>query len=221
MGASEFALRWVGRIEDGWMAHSVTPARFPRSLDVIREAGFAAGRDLSGFGNMVTAVVNIQDDAYAATVDARRYLDLYYGANYRAERLHAWGRSAPLPGARRGSSGPADRAARGSLSALPPWATRRPSFAVRPKTCCRASDASGSARGRRSGRRMRLQNYLRLSDIILTIGTPVVNFSDRIVAWMNRAMGVGFAFQFPKNRPASWRCGPHQCRPGSRGRRAW
>lgn len=42
-----------------------------------------------GFGNIVTAVLNIQDDADAAVADAKRYLDLYYGANYTPERLHA------------------------------------------------------------------------------------------------------------------------------------
>lgn len=46
---------------------------------------------MDGFGNIVTAVVNIQDDAEAAMADAKRYLDLYYGANYTPERPHAWG----------------------------------------------------------------------------------------------------------------------------------
>jgi alkanesulfonate monooxygenase SsuD/methylene tetrahydromethanopterin reductase-like flavin-dependent oxidoreductase (luciferase family) len=45
---------------------------------------------MGGFGNIVTAVVNIQEDADAAVADAKRYLDLYYGASYTPERLHAW-----------------------------------------------------------------------------------------------------------------------------------
>jgi alkanesulfonate monooxygenase SsuD/methylene tetrahydromethanopterin reductase-like flavin-dependent oxidoreductase (luciferase family) len=90
-GGSDFALRRVGRVADGWMTHSVTPEGVRRSLDLIQDAGRAAGRDMVGFGNIVTAVLNIQDDANVAVADAKRYLDLYYGANYTPERLHAWG----------------------------------------------------------------------------------------------------------------------------------
>lgn len=90
-GGSDFALKRVGRVADGWMTHSVTPDGFRRSLDVIEAAGRSAGREIDGFGNIVTAVLNIQDDADAAMTDAKRYLDLYYGADYTPQRLHAWG----------------------------------------------------------------------------------------------------------------------------------
>jgi len=90
-GGSGFALRRVGRVADGWMTHSVTPEGFRQSLDLIRDTGRTAGRDMDGFGNIVTAIVNIQDDADAAMADAKRYLDLYYGADYTPDRLRAWG----------------------------------------------------------------------------------------------------------------------------------
>ena len=90
-GGSEFALKRVGRIADGWMTHSVTPEGFDRSWSLIQDTGAAAGRDMRGFGNIVTAVLNIQDDTDAAVADAKSYLDAYYGANYTPERLHAWG----------------------------------------------------------------------------------------------------------------------------------
>ena len=90
-GGSAFALRRVGRVADGWMTHSVTPEGFHRALDLILDTGRAAGRTMEGFGNIVTAVLNVQDDADAALADAKRYLDLYCGANYTPERLHAWG----------------------------------------------------------------------------------------------------------------------------------
>jgi alkanesulfonate monooxygenase SsuD/methylene tetrahydromethanopterin reductase-like flavin-dependent oxidoreductase (luciferase family) len=90
-GGSDFALRRVGRVADGWMMHSVTPEGFRRSLDLILDTGRAAGRNMDRFGNIVTAVLNIQDEPDAAVTDAKRYLDLYYGANYSVERLHAWG----------------------------------------------------------------------------------------------------------------------------------
>jgi hypothetical protein len=58
---------------------------------VIEETGRKSGREMGGFGNIITAVLNIQDDAEAAMVDAKRYLDRYYGADYSPDRLHAWG----------------------------------------------------------------------------------------------------------------------------------
>jgi alkanesulfonate monooxygenase SsuD/methylene tetrahydromethanopterin reductase-like flavin-dependent oxidoreductase (luciferase family) len=73
------------------MTHSVTPDGFRRSLDVIENAGRTSGRDLAQFGNVVTAVLNVQDDADTAVADAQRYLELYYGTRYTPERLHAWG----------------------------------------------------------------------------------------------------------------------------------
>jgi alkanesulfonate monooxygenase SsuD/methylene tetrahydromethanopterin reductase-like flavin-dependent oxidoreductase (luciferase family) len=90
-GGSDFALRRVGRVADGWMTHSVTPEGFRHALDVIAAAAAAAGRDMNGFGNIITAVMNIQDDEEAAMADAKRYLDLYYDADYTPERLRAWG----------------------------------------------------------------------------------------------------------------------------------
>jgi len=124
MGGSEFALRRAGRVADGWMTHPVAPEGFRRSRDLIQEAGRAAGRDMGGFGNIVTAVVNVQDDADAAVADAKRYLDLYYGASYTPERLHAWG---PIgtPAQCAGWIGRFEASGcRGSRSGSPRWAMR-------------------------------------------------------------------------------------------------
>ncbi len=90
-GGSDFALRRVGRVADGWMTHSVSPDGFRRSLDVVLQAGRDAGRDMAGFGNILCHHVNIGPDADAALADAKRYLDGYYSANYTAERLRSWG----------------------------------------------------------------------------------------------------------------------------------
>jgi alkanesulfonate monooxygenase SsuD/methylene tetrahydromethanopterin reductase-like flavin-dependent oxidoreductase (luciferase family) len=90
-GGSDFALRRVGRIADGWMTHSVSPDGFRRSLDVVLQAARDAGRDTSGFDNILCHHVNIGPDADAALADAKRYLDGYYNANYTAERLRSWG----------------------------------------------------------------------------------------------------------------------------------
>jgi alkanesulfonate monooxygenase SsuD/methylene tetrahydromethanopterin reductase-like flavin-dependent oxidoreductase (luciferase family) len=89
-GGSDFVLRRVGRIADGWMTHSVSPDGFRRSWDTILQAGREAGRDVAGFDNVLCHHVNIAEDREAALADAKRYLDLYYGANYSRERLEAW-----------------------------------------------------------------------------------------------------------------------------------
>ncbi len=94
-GGSDFALRRVGRIADGWMTHSVSPAGFARSWQVILRAGEEAGRDMAGFDNVLCHHVNIAETADAALDDAKRYLDLYYSANYDRARLESWGAYGP------------------------------------------------------------------------------------------------------------------------------
>jgi len=49
-----------------------------------------AGRETDRFDNVLCHHININEDADAALADAKRYLDLYYGANYTKERLQAW-----------------------------------------------------------------------------------------------------------------------------------
>lgn len=90
-GGSSFALKRVGRVADGWMTHSVSPAGFRESLDVVLQAGKDAGRDMDGFDNILCHHVNIAADQDTALADAKRYLDGYYNANYTPERLRAWG----------------------------------------------------------------------------------------------------------------------------------
>ncbi len=106
------------------MICSVTQEGFARSWTLIRETGQAEGRAMDGFGNIVTAVLNIQDDADEALTDAKSYLDLYYGTDYTPERLHAWGPSARPPHVPPGSGASAGRAARALPSAWRPRATR-------------------------------------------------------------------------------------------------
>jgi alkanesulfonate monooxygenase SsuD/methylene tetrahydromethanopterin reductase-like flavin-dependent oxidoreductase (luciferase family) len=89
-GGSETALARVGKIADGWMTHSVSPAGFRRSWDFILQAGRADGRDMSGFDNVLYHHVNVNDDKDAALADSKRFLDIYYSADYNKERLEAW-----------------------------------------------------------------------------------------------------------------------------------
>lgn len=90
-GGSDFALKRVGRIADGWMTHSVSPEGFGRSWQVILQAGQDAERDMAGFDNILCHHVNIAAEPDTALADAKQYLDGYYSANYTPERLRSWG----------------------------------------------------------------------------------------------------------------------------------
>jgi alkanesulfonate monooxygenase SsuD/methylene tetrahydromethanopterin reductase-like flavin-dependent oxidoreductase (luciferase family) len=89
-GGSQPALTRVGALADGWMTHSVSPDGFRRSWDFILEVGRANGRDMAGFDNVLYHHVNVNDDKDAALADSKRFLDLYYSADYSKERLEAW-----------------------------------------------------------------------------------------------------------------------------------
>ncbi|MBM3529698.1 MAG: LLM class flavin-dependent oxidoreductase [Alphaproteobacteria bacterium] len=89
-GGSEFALRRVGRVADGWMTHSVSPEGFRNSWDFILNTGREHGRDMSGFDHVLYHHINVNEDKDAALADSKKFLDLYYGANYSKERLEAW-----------------------------------------------------------------------------------------------------------------------------------
>jgi alkanesulfonate monooxygenase SsuD/methylene tetrahydromethanopterin reductase-like flavin-dependent oxidoreductase (luciferase family) len=89
-GGSDFALRRVGRVADGWMTHSVSPEGFQKSWEFILDAGREQGRDMSGFDHVLYHHINVNDDRDAALADSKKFLDLYYTANYSKERLEAW-----------------------------------------------------------------------------------------------------------------------------------
>ena len=89
-GGSERALGRVGKLADGWMTHSVSPEGFRRSWDFILQTGCEQGGDRAGFDNVLYHHVNVNDDKAEALADSKRFLDLYYSADYGKERLEAW-----------------------------------------------------------------------------------------------------------------------------------
>ena len=89
-GGSEIALTRVGKLADGWMTHSVSPQGFQRSWDFILQVGHDAGRDMTGFDNILYHHINVNDDKGAALADSKTFLDLYYSADYSKERLESW-----------------------------------------------------------------------------------------------------------------------------------
>jgi alkanesulfonate monooxygenase SsuD/methylene tetrahydromethanopterin reductase-like flavin-dependent oxidoreductase (luciferase family) len=89
-GGSELALTRVGTIADGWMTHSVSPDGFQRSWDFILERGREHGRDMSAFDNVLYHHNNVNADKQEALADSKKFLDLYYSADYTKARLEAW-----------------------------------------------------------------------------------------------------------------------------------
>lgn len=89
-GGSEFALTRVGKIADGWMTHSVSPQGFKASWEFILNVGRQHGRDMAGFDNVLYHHINVNEDKVAGLADAKKFLDLYYGANYTKERVESW-----------------------------------------------------------------------------------------------------------------------------------
>ena len=89
-GGSEFALTRVGQVADGWMTHSVSPEGFRKSWDFILAGGREQGRDMSRFDHVLYHHINVNDDREQALADSKKFLDLYYTANYSKERLEAW-----------------------------------------------------------------------------------------------------------------------------------
>jgi alkanesulfonate monooxygenase SsuD/methylene tetrahydromethanopterin reductase-like flavin-dependent oxidoreductase (luciferase family) len=89
-GGSELALTRVGQIADGWMTHSVGPEGFKHSWDFILHVAREAGRDPSPFDNVLYHHVNVNPDKEAALADSKKFLDLYYGADYSKPRIEAW-----------------------------------------------------------------------------------------------------------------------------------
>ncbi len=77
-GRSDAALRRAGRLGDGWVSYVVTADRYRQSVEKIRAAALAAGRDLDRFETAHLAFITIGKDyekAKAAWVKrlSRRY----------------------------------------------------------------------------------------------------------------------------------------------------
>src|SRR5436309_11274154 len=89
-GGSELALTRVGKIADGWMTHSLSPDGFKRSWDFILRVGRENGRDVSRFDNVLYHHVNVNADKEAALADSKKFLDLYYAADYSKARIESW-----------------------------------------------------------------------------------------------------------------------------------
>ncbi|MFQ5829498.1 MAG: LLM class flavin-dependent oxidoreductase [Candidatus Methylomirabilia bacterium] len=61
-GRSDAALQRAGRLGNGWVSYVVTPERYAQSLEKIRAAAHAAGRDLSSFDTAHLTFITVGKD---------------------------------------------------------------------------------------------------------------------------------------------------------------
>jgi probable F420-dependent oxidoreductase len=81
-GRSEAALARAARVGDGWISYLVTPARYRRSLERIREVADGAGRRLDGFVRAHLAFVTVGRDHESARATWVRRLTRRYNQDF-------------------------------------------------------------------------------------------------------------------------------------------
>lgn len=88
--ALERSFRRVARLADGWMTHSIPPAEFKRRWGRVQEYASEEGRRLDPESTCLYHNINVNPDRDAAMAETKKFLDLYYTANFTAERIEQW-----------------------------------------------------------------------------------------------------------------------------------
>jgi len=92
-GSGPRMLRLAGRLFDGWLPFSPTPAEYASGLRAVHEAAERAGRDPSAVATGAYLTVAVADTASAAAGDLDTYMRAYYGVPAevmaRAQACHA------------------------------------------------------------------------------------------------------------------------------------
>jgi probable F420-dependent oxidoreductase len=78
-GRTPAAMRRAARRGDGWMPYLYSPNAYRRSVDTIRDAARADGRDLSGFEWMLYLYCSVRRDGDRARNDVASFLGGAYG----------------------------------------------------------------------------------------------------------------------------------------------
>jgi probable F420-dependent oxidoreductase len=81
-GRKEPAMRRAALLGDGWLPYLYSPRRYAASVEVIRNAATAAGRDLGDFEWCAFIFVNINRDGAVAREQAARTLGGTYGGDF-------------------------------------------------------------------------------------------------------------------------------------------
>ncbi len=88
--ALERSFRRVARLADGWMTHSIPPDEFVRRWGRVAEYAQQEGRQLSIENTCLYHNINVNPDRNAAMAETKKFLDLYYTANFTPERIEQW-----------------------------------------------------------------------------------------------------------------------------------
>jgi len=88
--ALERSFRRVARLADGWMTHSIPPDEFVRRWGRVAEYAQQEGRSLSIANTCLYHNINVNSDREAAMAETKKFLDLYYTANFTPERIDQW-----------------------------------------------------------------------------------------------------------------------------------
>jgi alkanesulfonate monooxygenase SsuD/methylene tetrahydromethanopterin reductase-like flavin-dependent oxidoreductase (luciferase family) len=88
--ALERSFRRVARLADGWMTHSIPPDEFVHRWGRIQEYAQQEGRQLDLASTCLYHNINVNPDREAALAETKKFLDLYYTADFTREKIEAW-----------------------------------------------------------------------------------------------------------------------------------
>jgi alkanesulfonate monooxygenase SsuD/methylene tetrahydromethanopterin reductase-like flavin-dependent oxidoreductase (luciferase family) len=87
---SEFAMRRVARIADGWMSVNIFPGMFSALWKSLGGYLVEEKKDPAAFPNIAYHNINIGPDRAAALEESKRFLDQYYGPVFSPAMVEAW-----------------------------------------------------------------------------------------------------------------------------------
>jgi alkanesulfonate monooxygenase SsuD/methylene tetrahydromethanopterin reductase-like flavin-dependent oxidoreductase (luciferase family) len=88
--ALERSFRRVARLADGWMTDSIPPDEFVRRWGRVKEYAQEEGRAIPDDATCLYHNINVNPDRCAAMAETKKFLDLYYAANFTPERIREW-----------------------------------------------------------------------------------------------------------------------------------
>ncbi len=88
--AVENSHRRIVKYTDGWQTSKWNPDDLGWRITDLREKAAEAGREPSSISMHLYHNVNLTDDPEAATAESKRFLDLYYTANFPEEHVRGW-----------------------------------------------------------------------------------------------------------------------------------
>jgi alkanesulfonate monooxygenase SsuD/methylene tetrahydromethanopterin reductase-like flavin-dependent oxidoreductase (luciferase family) len=83
-------LRRVARHADGWQTSISDPDELAWRLQDVRAQAQELGRDPNSIETHLYHNVNLNEDREAALAESKRFLDLYYTADYTRQALESW-----------------------------------------------------------------------------------------------------------------------------------